>query len=72
MTEPGAAADCEARWLDDGEQRAWRAFRGVSMLLPGALDQQLQRDSALTHSSYIVLAMLSEAYKAAGISLGEV
>ena len=49
------------RWLDDDEQRAWRAFLGVSALLPAALDQQLQRDASLSHSSYIVLAMLSEA-----------
>ncbi|MDQ1665839.1 MAG: hypothetical protein QOH75_1870 [Actinomycetota bacterium] len=49
------------QWLDDGEQRAWRAFLGMTELLPSALDQQLQRESEMTHSSYIVLAMLSEA-----------
>jgi DNA-binding MarR family transcriptional regulator len=49
------------RWLDDDEQRAWRAFLGMSTLLPAALDQQLQRDAEMGHSSYIVLAMLSEA-----------
>jgi|tagenome__1003787_1003787.scaffolds.fasta_scaffold20963527_2 DNA-binding MarR family transcriptional regulator len=49
------------RWLDDDEQRAWRAFLGMSALLPTALDQQLQRDASLSHASYIVLAMLSEA-----------
>ena len=33
----------------------------MSAMLPGALDQQLQADADMGHSSYIVLAMLSEA-----------
>jgi DNA-binding MarR family transcriptional regulator len=49
------------QWLDHDEQRAWRGFLAMTALLPGALDQQLQRDSEMGHSSYIVLAMLSEA-----------
>jgi DNA-binding MarR family transcriptional regulator len=49
------------RWLDHDEQRAWRGFLAMTALLPGALDQQLQRDADMGHSSYIVLAMLSEA-----------
>jgi DNA-binding MarR family transcriptional regulator len=49
------------RWLDNDEQRAWRGFLAMTALLPGALDQQLQRDAEMGHSSYIVLAMLSEA-----------
>ena len=49
------------RWLDDDEQRTWRAFLAVSELLYGALDRQLQRDAGITHASYVVLAMLSEA-----------
>jgi DNA-binding MarR family transcriptional regulator len=48
-------------WLDHDEQRAWRAFLAMSALLPGALDQQLQHEAEMGHSSYIVLAMLSEA-----------
>lgn len=48
------------RWLDDDEQRSWRAFLGMATLLPAALDQQLQREAGMTQSSYIVLAMLSE------------
>ncbi|CAN5836691.1 MarR family transcriptional regulator [soil metagenome] len=35
----------------------------VLELLPGALDTQLRRDSALMHFEYFVLAMLSEAPK---------
>lgn len=49
------------RWLDDDEQRTWRAFTATSEVLYAALDRQLQRDAGLTHASYIVLAMLSEA-----------
>src|SRR3954471_24301573 len=48
-------------WLDDEQQRAWRAFVGVQRLLPGALDAQLQRDAGMSHAEYMVLAMLSEA-----------
>jgi DNA-binding MarR family transcriptional regulator len=49
------------RWLDDDQQRAWRAWLSVSELLPRALDAQLQRDAGLGHAAYVVLAMLSEA-----------
>ena len=49
------------RWLDEEEQRTWRGFLATSEVLYAALDRQLQRDSGITHASYIVLAMLSEA-----------
>jgi len=49
------------RWLDEDEQRTWRSFLATSELLYGALDRQLQRDAGITHASYIVMAMLSEA-----------
>lgn len=49
------------RWLDENEQRTWRAFNTTAEVLYAALDRQLQRDAGLTHASYIVLAMLSEA-----------
>lgn len=51
----------ETRWLDDGEQQAWRAFLAAVNLLDGALDRQLRHDSGLPHTYYQVLAMLSEA-----------
>ncbi len=51
----------ETQWLNDDEQRAWRALMAVVVLLPGALDTQLQRDSGLSQFEYGVLAMLSEA-----------
>ena len=53
----------ETRWLDDGEQQAWRAFLMAVNLLDGALDRQLRHDSGLPHAYYQILAMLSEAPK---------
>ena len=49
------------RWLSAKEQRAWRRLAAVSMLLPAALESQLQRDADITHFGYWVMAMLSEA-----------
>jgi DNA-binding MarR family transcriptional regulator len=49
------------QWLDDQQQRTWRAWLTVSELVPRVLDAQLQRDAGLTHAAYVVLAMLSEA-----------
>ena len=49
------------RWLDDTEQRTWRAFLATIELLNTALDRQLQRDAGMTQGTYVVLAMLSEA-----------
>ena len=48
------------RWLDDEQQRTWRAWLTVSELVPRALDAQMQRDAGITHAAYVVLAMLSE------------
>ncbi len=48
------------RWLTEAEQRAWRRLGAMTMLLPAALESQLQRDAGLTHFGYWVLAMLSE------------
>lgn len=49
------------RWLDDEQQRTWRAWLSVSELVPRVLDAQLQRDAGISHAAYVVLAMLSEA-----------
>jgi DNA-binding MarR family transcriptional regulator len=51
----------EPPWLDDEEMGAWLALNGVMLLLPGALDSQMQRDNGITMFEYLVLAMLSEA-----------
>ena len=47
------------RWLTQDEQASWLALAGVMLRLNTALDQQLQRDSGLTHFEYLCLAMLS-------------
>lgn len=49
------------RWLDDDEQRTWRAFLGATRLVFDQLDRELQRDSAIPHGYYEILVRLSEA-----------
>jgi DNA-binding MarR family transcriptional regulator len=51
MTEP--------KWLDENEQRAWVSLLAVSKMLDTALDRQLQRDSGISHVTYIILSVLS-------------
>ncbi len=51
----------DAQWLTPQEQRAWRALLATLMLLPPALNAQLERDSGLSAFEFGVLAMLSEA-----------
>lgn len=48
------------RWLTDDEQAAWRAFVAATQLLDEALDRQLQRDSEMPHTYYMVLTTLVE------------
>ena len=50
----------EPEWLTAEELMAWKALAGVLLLLPAALDSQLQRDSGLAMADYMVLVMLSE------------
>jgi DNA-binding MarR family transcriptional regulator len=56
-TKTGSA---DVRWLDDGQQAAWRALAAVMVKLPWALECQLQRDADLSFIEYHVLARLSE------------
>ncbi|MBK1782831.1 MarR family winged helix-turn-helix transcriptional regulator [Prauserella cavernicola] len=51
----------EPRWLNADELDTWMAFSGMLLVLPGALDAQLQRDADLTLFGYLVLAGLSDA-----------
>jgi DNA-binding MarR family transcriptional regulator len=48
------------RWLDEDEQRAWRAFLRMQGQLAARLNRQLQSDSGLSLADYAVLAQLSE------------
>jgi DNA-binding MarR family transcriptional regulator len=58
------------RWLDDDEQRAWRAFLTASQLVDAALDRQLQRDARMPHAYYGILTALVEA-GAAGVRMSD-
>ena len=49
------------RWLEPHEHAAWVRLVAVLELLPALLDQQLRRDSGLTHFDYMVVSQLSEA-----------
>ncbi|GAA3629291.1 MarR family winged helix-turn-helix transcriptional regulator [Streptomyces fenghuangensis] len=49
------------RWLDDDEQRTWRAFLAATQRVREELDRQLQRDAGMPLAYYQILAMLSEA-----------
>jgi DNA-binding MarR family transcriptional regulator len=48
------------RWLDPGEQQAWRAYLEATMLLFDELDRQMQQDSGMPHAYYEILVRLSE------------
>lgn len=48
-------------WLDEAQQRAWRAYIQASSTMWNALDRQLQRDSGINHAYYEILVTLSEA-----------
>ena len=51
----------DTHWLDDDEQRTWRAFLTAQRLLFDRLERQLQRDAGLPHAYYEILVRLSEA-----------
>ncbi|OMH27672.1 MarR family transcriptional regulator [Tersicoccus phoenicis] len=48
-------------WLTPRERDAWLSYLFSSMLVPAALDQQLQRAARISFFDYSVLAHLSEA-----------
>ena len=50
----------EPRWLNDDEQRTWRAFLNASQLLYDQLDRELQRDADMPHAYFTILVALSE------------
>lgn len=48
------------RWLNEREERAWRAYRAMQTVLPAQLERDLGRDSGLSDPDYDVLSTLSE------------
>jgi DNA-binding MarR family transcriptional regulator len=51
----------EPRWLDDHEQRAWRAFIAAQRVVNSRIEQQLQRDAGMPHTYFEILVRLAEA-----------
>lgn len=49
------------QWLDEEEQRTWRAYLHATTLLEDHLDRQLQRDAKMPHVYFGLLVALSEA-----------
>ena len=49
------------RWLDEEQQRTWRAFLAAVQAVQSGLDAQLQADAGMPHAYYEVLVRLSEA-----------
>jgi DNA-binding MarR family transcriptional regulator len=49
------------KWLRESEQRAWLGWMGASRLVDLSLDQQLRRDSGMSHATYSLMAVLSKA-----------
>ena len=53
--------DEPVEWLNPREAETWLALWGVSEWLPARLDQQLKRDSGVSHRDYFALAQISMA-----------
>lgn len=49
------------RWLTGDEQRAWRAYRRMVLLVDAEVARELTRDTGLSMPDYHVLSALSEA-----------
>jgi DNA-binding MarR family transcriptional regulator len=50
----------EVPWLDEREQRAWRALQLMQMRLSAALARQLAAESGLSYQDYVVLVALTD------------
>jgi|tagenome__1003787_1003787.scaffolds.fasta_scaffold20844825_2 DNA-binding MarR family transcriptional regulator len=48
------------RWLDAGEQAAWRAYLNMNALLTARLNKEMQDESGISISDFSVLVALSE------------
>src|SRR3954453_6699013 len=50
----------EPRWLNEDEQKAWRAWLYSSQLLQDRLDRELTHRTGISHAYYEILVALSE------------
>jgi DNA-binding MarR family transcriptional regulator len=48
------------RWLNEAEERAWRALQFMQMRLEGELARQLASDAGLSYPDYVVLVALTD------------
>jgi DNA-binding MarR family transcriptional regulator len=53
--------ETQTRWLDPAEERAWRGYRRMFLLLNAQLARDLATDAGLSEADYDVLSTLSEA-----------
>jgi DNA-binding MarR family transcriptional regulator len=51
----------EGKWLDEREQRAWRAFLAMQRQFTGRIAREIQHDTGLSAADYEVLVNLTEA-----------
>jgi DNA-binding MarR family transcriptional regulator len=58
---PAARPSGAPRWLDEDEQKAWRAWLFSTMLLQDRLDRELTQETGISHAYYEILVALSEA-----------
>lgn len=49
------------QWLNEREERAWRALQFMQMRLEAAIARQLAAESALSYPDYLVLIALTDA-----------
>jgi DNA-binding MarR family transcriptional regulator len=50
----------DVRWLDEREERAWRALQFMQMRLEAELARQLATESGLSYADYLVLVALTD------------
>ena len=60
VSDRSQAQAAETRWLDAGEQTAWRAWLYSSLLLQDRLDRELTHETGISHAYYEILVALSE------------
>src|SRR4051794_32434606 len=58
---PAGRPSGEPRWLDEDEQKAWRAWLFSGMLLQDRLDRDLASESGISHAYFEILVAPSEA-----------
>lgn len=61
LSEMEGGMEQETRWLAPAEMRTWMAFWGTVYVVNAALDRDLRAHSELSHSDYLILAMLCTA-----------